>query len=132
VRGSASDVVMLRLPRLRFFSRAVANDTNRRSFVGSIADTYYRYHLDGIDIDWEYPGQLGDPQNSVGPEDTSNFLEFLKLLRATLPLTARISAAVQTTTFVGADGQPMDDVRAFADVLDWVLLMNYDTWGGRV
>jgi chitinase len=108
----------------------VANDTNRQSLVSSIADTYYRYRLDGIDIDWEYPGKSGDPGNYVDPEDTSNFLEFLKLLRATLPLTARITAAVQTTTFAGADGQPMDDVRAFAAVLDWVLLMNYDTWGG--
>jgi chitinase len=106
----------------------VKTDLNRQSFAKSIADLYSQYHLDGIDIDWEYPGQ--HPLDYVDPGDTANFLEFLKLLRHILPPTARISAAVQTTTFVGADGQPMDDLRAFADVLDWVLLMNYDTWGG--
>jgi chitinase len=121
---------MLSPSRLRWFSRAVANDSTRQSFVSSIEYVYNQYHLDGIDIDWEYPGQPGDPQNYFDSKDTVNFLEFLKLLRATLPPTARISAAVQTTTFAGADGQPMVDVHAFADVLDWVLLMNYDTWGG--
>lgn len=99
-------------------------------FVASIVAAYHQYNLDGIDIDWEYPGQPGNPLNYVDPEDTINFLEFLKLLRAMLPSTARISAAVQTTTFADANGQPMDDVRAFADVLDWILLMNYDVWGG--
>jgi hypothetical protein len=24
----------------------------------------------------------------------------------------------------------MADVRAFADILDWALIMNYDVWGG--
>jgi chitinase len=107
----------------------VKTDLNRQSFAKSIADLYFRYHLDGIDIDWEYPGQ--HPLDYVDSGDTANFLEFLKLLRRTLPPTARISAAVKTTTFVGADGQPMNDLHAFADVLDWVLLMNYDTWEGR-
>ncbi|KAI0251261.1 glycoside hydrolase family 18 protein [Lactifluus subvellereus] len=112
----------------KWFSLAVANDSNRQRFVASIAAAYHQYSLDGIDIDWEYPGQPGDSQNYVDSEDTTNFLDFLKLLRAALPPTARISAAVQTTPFAGANGQPMDDVHAFADVLDWVLLMNYDAW----
>ena len=116
--------------RLRLFSPTLASEVGRQTLVGNIANTYNQYHLDGIDIDWEYPGELGDPRNSVDPNDTANFFEFLKLLRTTLPPTARISAAAPTIPFAGADGQSMRSVQAFASVLDWILIMNYDTWGG--
>jgi chitinase len=115
---------------LRFFSPAVNNSSSRQTFVQNIALVYDQFHLDGIDIDWEYPALRGDPRNYVGANDTANFLEFLRLLRGTLPRTARISAAVQTTPFADATGQPMKDVRPFANVLDWLLIMNYDVWGG--
>jgi chitinase len=108
----------------------VNNSSSRQTFVKNIALVYDQFHLDGIDIDWEYPALRGDPRNYVGANDTANFLEFLWLLRGTLPGTARISAAVQTTPFADATGQPMKDVRPFADVLDWLLIMNYDVWGG--
>ena len=117
-------------PRLRYFSLAVQNDTSRHTFVDNIVDIYHEHNLDGIDIDWEYPGTKGHPQNLVHPTDSANLLEFFKLLRTKLPPTARITAAVQTTPFAGVDGQPLNDVRAFAGVLDWVVLMNYDVWGG--
>jgi GH18 family chitinase len=107
------------------------NDPNsRQAFIKNIALVYDQFHLDGIDIDWEYPAQRGDPRNYVGSNDTANFLEFLRSLRATLPRTARISAAVQTTPFIDATGQPMKDVQPFADILDWIVIMNYDIWGG--
>jgi chitinase len=108
----------------------VNNPSSRQTFVKNIALVYDQFHLDGIDIDWEYPAQRGDPRNYVGVNDTANFLEFLWLLRGTLPRTARISAAVQTTPFTDATGQPMKDVRPFSNVLDWLLIMNYDVWGG--
>ena len=92
-------------------------------------DLYTAYNLDGIDIDWEYPGQEGNPGNCVSADDTANFLLFLQLLRATLPRTAKITAAVQPEPLVGSDGNPMADVSEFAKVLDWVLIMNYDVWG---
>ena len=108
----------------------MSNYSSRQTFAENIALLYDQFHLDGIDIDWEYPAQQGDPRNYVGSDDTANFLEFLRLLRTILPSTARISAAVQAVPFVDANGQPMKDVRSFADVLDWVLIMNYDVWGG--
>jgi len=113
----------------KYFSSAVSSVANRQALVTNIVAFYQQFSLDGIDIDWEYPGQDGNTGNIESPNDTANFLSFLQLLRSALPPAAKISAAVQTVPFADAQGNPMTDVSAFADVLDWVLVMNYDTWG---
>jgi len=111
------------------FSQAVSTDQSRKIFAANILTVYNQYNVDGIDIDWEYPGQAGASGSKATPADSANFLNFLQLLKATLPDGARITAATQSVTFAGPDGNPMDDVSAFARVLDWILLMNYDVWG---
>lgn len=116
----------------RHFSTAVATEKNRKTFAKNILATYLAFELDGIDIDWEYPGKGGGSGNHVSSDDASNFLLFLKHLRAILPPTACISAAVETTTFVDSEGEQMQDLREFASVLDWILLMDYDVWGCKL
>ncbi|KAF8812560.1 glycoside hydrolase family 18 protein [Phlegmacium glaucopus] len=111
------------------FSSAVASDESRRFFANNVLAAYKTHDLDGIELDWEYPGRQGAEGNNVDSKDTPNFLLFLIILRSILPPTARISAAVQTSTFWDTQGRPMTDLTDFADVLDWVLLMNYDVWG---
>lgn len=110
----------------QYFSQAVSNAANRKIFVDNIRATYDEYDLDGIDIDWEYPGQTGRPGNSESPSDEENMLAFLQLLRQSLPPGAKMSAAVQDTPFAGPNGQPITDASEFAKCLDWILLMNYD------
>ncbi|KZT62911.1 glycoside hydrolase family 18 protein [Calocera cornea HHB12733] len=113
-----------------FFSSAVSNDANRHTFVQNIANIYGQYNLDGIDIDWEYPGiAAASSSNGASPSDTSNLLEFFKLLRNTLPAGAVLSAAVQDWPWQGEDGSPESDMSAFAEQIDWVTLMNYDVSG---
>ncbi|OBZ70066.1 Chitinase-3-like protein 2 [Grifola frondosa] len=89
----------------KFFSPAVSSEQSRQTFVANILDVYKH------------------------PNDTANFLAFLQLLRATLPPTAKITAATLTVPFADDAGNPLADASAFAQVLDWVLLMNYDAWG---
>ncbi|KAI0322472.1 glycoside hydrolase superfamily [Amylostereum chailletii] len=113
----------------KYFSPAVATAQSRQTFVSNILALYQQHSLDGIDIDWEYPGQAGAGNNVVDKNDSQNFLAFLQLLRSRLPAVARISAAAQTVPFVDQSGKPITDARAFAKVLDWVLMMNYDVWG---
>ncbi|KAJ3515446.1 hypothetical protein NLJ89_g1753 [Agrocybe chaxingu] len=113
----------------KHFSSAVSTDQSRRTLVNNIASFYKTYNLDGIDLDWEYPGHKGAPGNTVNSNDSANFLSFLKLLRTVLPAPARLSAAVETVPFTNSKGNPSMDVSGFAQVLDWVVLMNYDVWG---
>lgn len=110
------------------FSRAVRNSAGRSKLCRSIVSAYSRFHLDGIDIDWEYPYSTG-AGNENSPDDSANFLKLLKLLREELPADARITVAGPLWPFAGEDGEPMRDMTEFADVLDWILIMNYDVWG---
>lgn len=109
----------------RSFSRAVATNESRALLSLNIFKLYTLHNLDGIDIDWEYPGKQGASGNEVDASDSQNFLSFLRSLRATLPPTAVITAAAQTEPWTDSTGQVMPEM---AEALDWVLLMNYDTW----
>ncbi|KAG9015421.1 hypothetical protein FRB94_000025 [Tulasnella sp. JGI-2019a] len=113
----------------KHFSTAVSTSANRKTFVRNILQVYNQFSIDGIDIDWEYPGHMGQDGNIVSPTDSANFILFLNALRAALPAGAVITAATQAWPFAGPDGSPMSDVSAFAAVLDWILIMNYDVWG---
>ncbi|KAF8076520.1 glycoside hydrolase [Lyophyllum atratum] len=113
----------------KYFSQAVATPESRYSFASNILSIYNDYQLDGIDLDWEYPGRKGADGNQVNSQDSENFLAFLHCLRSVLPAGARITAAAQTVPFTDASGEPTKDVSQFAKVLDWLLLMNYDVWG---
>ncbi|EAU84887.2 chitinase [Coprinopsis cinerea okayama7 len=113
----------------KYFSTAVSTSQSRQLFASNILSVYSRYNLDGIDLDWEYPGHEGNRGNIYDHSDTLNFLDFLILLRDTLPPSARITVAAQTFPFTDQNGEPLSDSSPFASVLDWVLIMNYDTWG---
>ncbi|KAF8134415.1 chitinase [Boletus edulis] len=114
----------------RFFSTNVATPENRTAFAQTVINFAEVYDLDGINFDWEYPNKQGIGCNIINANDTQNFLYFLQELRKD-PVGARItlSAAVSITPFTNASGQPSTDVSGFAEVLDYITIMNYDIWG---
>ena len=63
------------------FSDASLTPASRATFIDSALAFLTRYHLDGLDIDWEYPGQPG-AGNPNRPEDAANFTALLRELRA--------------------------------------------------
>jgi len=114
----------------QYFSTAVATDTNRTQFAQTVLSLVSQYNLDGIDFDWEYPGRQGMGCNTISGSDSANFLSFLQTLRAEpAAKNLTLSAAVGLTPFASSSGSPMTDVSAFASVLDFVEVMNYDVWG---
>jgi chitinase len=62
------------------FSDASLTPKSRARFIASAVRFVDRYHLDGLDIDWEYPNQVGNG-NVFRPEDKHNFTLLLAELR---------------------------------------------------
>ncbi|MHB2007914.1 MAG: glycoside hydrolase family 18 protein, partial [Acidobacteriaceae bacterium] len=63
------------------FSDAALTAASRAKFIDSVADFITRYKLDGLDIDWEYPGMAGAAGNVFRPEDKQNYTLLLMELR---------------------------------------------------
>ena len=53
------------------FSDAVLTNTSTHAFAYSAIDMVAKYGLDGVDIDWEYPGLIGD-NNKYCSKEKSN------------------------------------------------------------
>ncbi|KAJ1959578.1 hypothetical protein GGI12_004262, partial [Dipsacomyces acuminosporus] len=65
------------------FSNIVKSQSSKDTLIKSMVDYVKANELDGIDIDWEYPGRLGNDCNAYdAANDSKNFLEFLKSLRS--------------------------------------------------
>ena len=62
------------------FSDAVLTDTSTRAFAYSCIDIVAKHDLDGVDIDWEYPGMIGD-NNKFRPEDKFGYTRLFRDLR---------------------------------------------------
>ncbi|KAG0293805.1 hypothetical protein BGZ98_002031, partial [Dissophora globulifera] len=128
------------------FSTVAADANLRKTFINNAmvfvrnntlpdyADTPDGWNMDGIDIDWEYPGRAGAICNTYAPSDAANYLQLLKELRAQMDLEfpnkhKYLTAAVRVKPFDDATGNPMSDVSAFAPYFDWVSIMAYDVMG---
>ncbi|KAF9920916.1 hypothetical protein FBU30_009126 [Linnemannia zychae] len=106
----------------------------RQNTNGPDAENPNGWGMDGIDIDWEYPGREGAVCNTYSPQDSANYLLLLKELRAQLDLefpTKRklLTAAVRVQPFDDATGKPMKNVAAFVPYFDWIAIMAYDIMG---
>ena len=83
------------------FSDAVLTDTSRQNFATSAVAIVSKYNLDGIDIDWEYPGMIGD-SNVYRPEDKQNYTLLFRDLRHALDSLSQITRLKYfVTTAVG-------------------------------
>lgn len=112
------------------FSSLVGNSKNRTAFVETIARAVKKYGVNGIDLDWEYPNELGIGCNAVNKNDSANFLAFLQLLRAKMGAHFRLSAAVSMKGFMSSDGKTyLKDVSEYAKVLNFFTIMAYDVYG---
>ncbi|RUS27988.1 glycoside hydrolase superfamily [Jimgerdemannia flammicorona] len=112
-----------------YFTDIAASSTTRANFVAAVVALYKKYNLDGIDLDWEYPGRVGDDCNHWSTADSANYLVLLKKLRAALPSGSLLTAAVPVNGITGPDGSALSDAKEFAAVFDWVNIMIYDIHG---
>ncbi|KAA1097784.1 hypothetical protein PGT21_019821 [Puccinia graminis f. sp. tritici] len=113
----------------RSFSYLVGDQKNRTTFAETIVRAVKKYGVGGIDLDWEYQNVQGIGCNALNKNDSENFLEFVKVLRAKLGPKFRLSAAVSMKGFMSADGKNyLTDVSAYAKVLNFFTIMAYDVY----
>ena len=89
------------------FSDAVLTENSRQVFANSAIDFMLKHKIDGIDLDWEYPGQIGD-NNVFRPEDKENFTSILKLLRMKLDSVSGENNSFLLTIATGANQNYLD------------------------
>jgi len=110
------------------FSDAVLTPDSRSRFAKTSVEIVADYDLDGVDIDWEYPGQIGD-NNVFRPEDKQNYTLMFEALRNELDELSKISGKYyELTTAVGASYSYIEHTEMDKAVkyLDFVNLMTYD------
>ncbi len=112
----------------KHFSDAVLTEESNRNFAKSAADIVSKYNLDGVDIDWEYPGMIGD-SNSHRPEDQQNYTLMFKYLRESLDqLGKQTGKKYFVTTAIGASREFLQhtEMQKAQHYLDYINLMSYD------
>ncbi|GAB4043697.1 glycoside hydrolase family 18 protein [Spirosoma jeollabukense] len=120
-----------------YFSDAALTEASRRKFANSAVALLKKHKLDGVDIDWEYPGQIG-AGNIFRPEDKQNFTLFLKAIRDRLDEAGKVDkrAGANHYLLTAATGGDTAFVKHTElgnaqKYLDYVNIMTYDLYHGN-
>ena len=111
------------------FSELALSAEGRRRFVDSAVSIVERYDLDGVDVDWEYPGYTNTKGMTVRPVDGDNYTLLLKELRLRFDsVQGKLGRRLVTSSATGATQTWLDhtDMRAASQWLTAVNLMCYD------
>ncbi|KAH8547829.1 glycoside hydrolase superfamily [Umbelopsis sp. PMI_123] len=117
-----------------YFSTLVQTASSRDAWSDVLVKAVKDYDLDGLNLDWEYPNDPnGVACNAKNAHDTANFLSFVQILRKKLQSNFKsaklITAAVATSPFNDASGNPSTRLPGWADALDYFYIMAYDIAG---
>ena len=110
------------------FSDVSLTPQSREIFIESVMEFLARYDLDGLDIDWEYPGLIGSG-HPFRAEDKENFTLLLKELRARFTVeTSKTHKRLYLTIAAGSSDEflahtEMEKVQRYVDTVN---LMCYD------
>ena len=113
------------------FSDTALTDSSRHTFARSVVALLKQYDLDGVDLDWEYPGQ-GVAGIKYRDADKRNFTLLLRILREELDADeaapVRAGKRHYLLTIAAADRDYFDyvEMNKLHVYLDWINEMAYD------
>jgi len=109
------------------FSDMALTRESRAAFEDSVMQFLTRFDLDGLDIDWEYPGMPG-AGHPFRPEDKQNFTSLLRELRERFDASARRGRRLYLTIAMGASDEVIanTEMQKVQRYVDTVNLMTYD------
>jgi chitinase len=110
------------------FSDMALTQESRRIFIQSVLQFIEQYQLDGLDIDWEYPGMIG-AGNKFRPKDKQNYTAVLAELRKQFDHEEKkLHRQLFLTIATGASSEFLDhtEMGKVQKYVDTVNLMAYD------
>lgn len=113
------------------FPSIAASEVKRQTFANACADLVRFYGIDGIDIDWEYPGYVS---NNGSPADKQNFTLLLREVRRSLnALETELGKKLWLSAAFGVAPVRMENIEweEVAPLLDHINMMTYDFYGGN-
>jgi alkyl hydroperoxide reductase subunit AhpC/GH18 family chitinase len=109
------------------FSDAALTPTSRYKFAREVNALINQYNLDGIDIDWEYPGS-GAAGIKSRPEDRENFTLLLTAIRDVIGDNKWLSVAgTGDTAYINRSAE----IAKIAPLINYFNLMSYDFTAGE-
>lgn len=106
-------------------SDVFATKAGRRGFRESIKNIYDYFKVDGLDLDWEYPGVKGFPGHKYTPQDKKHFTKLVNEIR-------KLGKNYELSFAAGASKRYLDSAVQWKKVMkkvDYVNLMTYDMVG---
>ena len=120
------------------FHAMASTEANRQAFINSVISFLNQYSfIDGIDIDWEYPGinRVKDPNDSYdrgcpgGPEDKQNFTTLLREIREAYNSNGMSEKLLTIAAPAGYEKIDLTEPDEYSQYLDWLNVMSYDIHG---
>lgn len=106
--------------------REAVNAENRATFATNVATFISNWGLDGLDFDWEYPGEPDIPRIPAGTLlDGLNYAAFLEILHPIMPSGTTLSITAPAS-FWYLQAFPMYEI---SPNVDYVVFMTYDLHG---
>ncbi len=116
-------------PRGGSFSLLAKSDTYRKEFALDCKNFLQQWNIDGVDMDWEFPGLSwdGDPNAYDVEVDVANHVLLMRQLRETLGNKYLLTYAGYCKDKENvAGGSRYIDIEAVAPYVDFVNIMTYD------
>lgn len=109
------------------FSAMAKSDEYRKAFAQDCRDFCSKWGIDGIDIDWEFPGLSWSGHACDPSVDVENHVLLMKQLRETLGSRYLLTYAGYGKDVIESDGgRKYIDIAAVDPYVDWVNIMTYD------
>lgn len=111
------------------FTTMVESHENRKHFIEKAIKYLRANRFDGLDLDWEYPGDTG---RGGRPQDKHNFTLLCKEFIEAAEKEADVSNQERLLLTMAAGAHKADtlELKEISKYLDWVNLMTYDFNGG--
>jgi chitinase len=112
-------------PWQAIFPSLASSQSNRQTFIKNLLGFLDEYGYDGVDFDWEYPG---DEDRGGSEQDTVNLVYLVKELRAAIKSSGRdyiVTYTAPTSYWYLRHFDP----KGMEPYIDWINLMSYDLHG---